>query len=180
MNKFRIIVCLALMVLVLASCSKKKESRTIITTIEEPQISDETKVVGDTCISTVFEWSGTSYTAEVCRKAERAAATVKDDDGQKYYDNSISLALNGPDGNIFRRTFTKGDFDSYIDKQYIKPSRSTLMSIVFSKIDGGNAVFMATIGSPCTMDDEFMLVEIDLSKAGGMSMKAVSENEEQE
>lgn len=156
--------------LVLSSCKKEKESRTIITTIEEPQISKTPKTIGDTVINKSMEWGSSVYSYRIERKANKDV-TVKDEDGQKYYDNTVTLSVSGPDGEIFNKTFDKSNFSSYINSDYIKPNRSVLIGIAFNRVEkGGNAIFVATIGSPDTQLDEFMTVQINIDKSGAMTM----------
>ena len=165
--------------LVLSSCKKEKESRTIITTFEEPQISKTPKAIGDTVINSTMEWGSSVYSYRVERKADKDAI-VKDEDGQKYYDNTVALSVSGPDGEIFNKTFSKGNFSSYINSDYIKPNRSVLIGIAFNRVEkGGNAIFVATIGSPDTKLDEFMSVQINIDKSGAMTMNRQNVQDEE-
>lgn len=177
MRKIYSLILMSCLVASLISCSKKKESNTIITTIEPEKVTKEIKTVGDGTETKSFDWNGTYYTATITRKANKDIKPVKDDDGARYYENTIEMKLEGPDGVVFQRTFSKDDFDSYIDKNYLKPSRSTLMTIAFSRTDGANAYFMITVGSPNQMDDEYMLVQMAVSKSGGMSLTKVQEED---
>lgn len=154
----------------LSSCKKEKESRTIITTIQAPTISKTPLAVGDTVITKSFEWGDKVYSMHIERKADKEI-TVKDEDGQKYYDNKVTLRIDGPNGVLFEKTFVKDDFNSYINTSYIKPGRSALMGIAFNRADkGGNAIFVATVGSPDSMSDEFMSIQISVDKSGAMSL----------
>jgi hypothetical protein len=169
---------LALMLaLTVVSCSRKKETDTIITKIELPKVSRETKSVGTGDVSKTFQWGDMMYDSKVSVTADKSAPAVKDDDGNRYYDNTATLVIDGPKGQIFSREFRKGDFSSYIDTGYLKPSKSTVLGIVFNKVENGNALFVATVGSPDTMADEYMLVGISISKAGGVTMSRIEETE---
>ncbi len=162
---------------VTTSCSRKKETGTIITKIEAPKVSHQVQVIGDKETTKDFQWNGEACNAVITVKADKEASVVKDGDGNKYYDNKVTLTVNGNGGQLFHREFTKGDFKEYINTDYLKPSRSTLLSIVFNRVEGGNAMFVATVGSPDAMADEFMLVGISLSKSGGMTMSRIQETE---
>ncbi len=175
-NNVTLILAVALS-LVMASCSKKKETGTIITKIETTKVSRQVLSTGDNETTKEFQWNGEACNAVVAVKADKDAAVVKDGDGNKYYDNRVTLTVNGAGGQIFKREFTKGDFKEYINTDYLKPSKSTLLGIRFNRVEGGNAMFVATVGSPDDMADEFMLVGISISKAGGMSMSRIQEAE---
>ena len=171
MRNCRILLFLVFASLVLVGCKKQKESRHIVTTIEETTVTDEPKVIGDDKNHASFGWGDKVYTARWERVADKNVI-VTDGDGQKYYDNRISLSVEGPNGVIFENTFAKDNFLSYINTDYIKPAHSALMSIAFSRIaKDGNAVFLATIGSPEPMSDEFMLVQIVIDKKGNMVLQ---------
>ncbi len=176
MNRNYILLFLLCVILV-SSCSKKKETRTIITKIEYPKLSKQPKAIGDEEQRKSFEWGGVVHEAVISRKADKEQDVVKDEDGQKYYDNAITLRIDGALGKVYEHTFRKGDFASYIDTNYLKPKRSVLMSIVYNKVEGNNAVFVANISSPDTMADQYMLVRINISKTGGMTMQKLESAE---
>ena len=176
MKRNLLFILLALIVLV--SCKKEKEARTIITTIEEPHFSKTPKTVGDTIINKSFNWGSIVYHASIERKAD-TAVVVRDDEGQKYYDNKVTLKVCGPDGEIINKTFAKDDFTSCINTDYIKPKHSVLIGIAFNRVEaGGNAIFVATVGSPDSQSDEFMSVQVNVDKHGAMTMSKLQEIQE--
>lgn len=178
MTRKNIFLLLLLSLFILASCKKEKESRTIITTIEEPHFTKTPKTVGDTIIHKSFEWGSTVYHASIERKADKEVV-VRDDDGQKYYDNKVTLKISGSDGEFFNKTFTKDSFTSYINTDYVKPKRSVLIGVAFNRVEkGGNAIFVATVGSPDSQSDEFMSVQINIDKQGAMTMGKLQEIQE--
>ncbi len=178
MKKSNCTLFLALMLaLVMGSCSRKKDTGTIITKIELPKVSKETKAVGTGDNSQHFQWGGAMCDAKVSVEADTARSAVKDEDGNKYYDNTVTLVLDGPDGLSIKRKFCKDDFTPYINTDYIKPSKSIVKGLVFNKVENGNAVFVATIGSPDDMADEYMSVAVNISKSGGVTMNGLQEME---
>ncbi len=180
MTKKNILFLMILSALVLSSCKKEKESRTIITTIEEPQISKTPKTIGDTVINNSMQWGDVVYSYRIERQSIKDV-TVKDEDGQKYYDNTVSLRVDGPNGEIFNKTFKKDSFSSYINSDYIKPNRSVLIGIAFNRVEkGGNAIFVATVGSPDSQSDEFMSIKINIDKSGAMTMSKLQDMQDEE
>lgn len=175
MRSKKILLMMMALALVVSSCKKEKEARTIIASIEEPTISKEPKTIGDHVVNDSFQWGSKVYSYRISRQADREVI-VKDEDGQKYYDNTVALRVEGPDGVVFEKTFVKADFNNYIDTGYLKPSRSVLMGIAFNRVEkGGNAVFVATVGSPDAMSDEFMPVHVNIDKHGAMTMSKMQE-----
>jgi len=175
MNKY-MFSALVMAAMIAAGCTKKKETSTIITKIETPKVSNTVKVIGDSESTKTIDWDGT-YTVTIARKADRELPVIKDEDGNRYYDNAIKLTVEGPKGTVFSREYRKSDFNSYIDTNYLKPSKSALMSIAFNRAEGSKTIFVATIGSPDTMADEYMLVRMELTKGGAMTMSKIQETE---
>ena len=175
--KNRTLLLAFMLLFMVASCSRKKDSDTIITKIQAPKVSKEIKTVGNGKDSRSFQWGNATCDAVVTVTADKSLPVVKDDDGNRYYDNGIEVVVKDAGHEVFRHVFHKKDFSSYVDAGYLKPSKSALTSIVFSGVEGGNAVFVATVGSPDTMADEYMLVGINVSKDGGMSMSQIHETE---
>lgn len=166
-----------MLALVMGSCSRKKDTDTIITKIELPKVSKETKAACTGDNSQTFQWGSGNCEARVSVTADKGQPVVKDEDGNKYYDNVVTLVLDSPDGLSVKREFRKGDFTPYINTDYIKPSKSIIKGLVFNKVENGNAVFVATIGSPDDMADEYMLVEVNVSKSGAVTMSGLQEME---
>ncbi len=172
-----LLATIALLALLFCSCEEKKETRTIITKMEKPKVSAETKAMPEEESTKRFEWGDVYYEARLSRSADKELPIVTDADGDKYYDNAIALTIAGPSGNVVEKVFRKDDFSDYINSNYIKPSRSVLVNLIFTEIEGSNAVFVATVGSPDVMDDEFMLVRVLVSKSGTIRMDRVEEIE---
>ncbi len=170
-------VCIFL-ALLCCSCTKKKTTRAIVTKVETPKVNREIRAMEEDDVEKTFMWNGVSCKASVSRRMDKDLPVVSDADGNKYYDNLISLSVTCPSGKMAEHTFLKSDFSSYISTDYIKPEKSALLNLVFNKVQDGRALFIATIGSPDDMDDEYMLVEVILSETGGISMAKAEETEE--
>lgn len=177
MTNKNILLILLLTLFVLSSCKTEKKSRMIIATLEEPHFSKTPKVIGDTVISNTFRWGEDNCTYIIDRKAIRIdSCTVKDDEGQKYYDNEVKLTVKDSNGDLFNHTFKKGNFIQHVDQNYVKPKHSVLIGVAFNRVEkGGNAIFVATIGSPDIQSDEFVSVQINIDKKGAMTMSNLQE-----
>ncbi|MCD8306419.1 MAG: DUF4738 domain-containing protein [Prevotella sp.] len=176
MKASRLIILIVALVLC-GACRKQKAPRAIVTKIAVPAVSGGVMAMADETTERRFEWDGTYYEATVARTADKDLPAVKDADGNEYFDNQITLSISSPSGNIFHRTYRKADFATYINPQYVKPSHSALLNIVFHEVRGGRAVFIATIGSPDERDDIYMPVELSISKGGAAAMASVDDIE---
>jgi hypothetical protein len=166
MNK-RIMIALLAMPLLLTGCGQKKQQEDIIvqdTEAPKPQAPirmQDYKDVKD------VQWLGKSYQVEVVRKADDSLRMVKDEIGQKFVDNRITLRVMRGDGSVFcTKTFTKGTFDSCLDEDYRKTG--ILEGFVFDKAEGNQLFFAASVCHPQT--DEYIPLVVTLSNFGDVAI----------
>lgn len=150
-------------------CHKKQPSTDIITSKPVKRVENKVLKVGDYNQSMNVDWLGKSYQIEVSRQADSSLPIVKDDGGNKYYDNKISLKVLREDGSeFFSHTFTKKDFSGFIDETY--KEHNVLLGIVFDDCKEGSLCFAASVGAPDMTSDEYIPFIITLSKSGQMSI----------
>ncbi len=171
------IVCLALAAAVCVSCKKKVEPPRVITKVSAPKVSHETRALPPTSDHCRFTWASTPCSATITRSVDDSKTTITDDDGNKYYDNAITVAISGPSGAIVSHTFHKSDFAAYMGTHFVRPTHSTLISLAFRDVSDGKAVFIATVGSPDERDDEYVLVEVSIARNGAIATTRVEEIE---
>ena len=159
---------LAVALLAFMACSEKKKSTNIITQRVEtvkPQAPERMQEYND---SRVVPWIGKQYKVTVHRQPADSLPMVKDETGQKFVDNVISVSVVRPDGSTFySRTFKKSDFLSYLDDDYSKTG--ILEGLVFDKADGDWLEFAASVCHPHT--DEYIPLVVRLSRMGELAIK---------
>ncbi len=177
--KSKITTCLLLlaMVALFSSCHEKKTTRTIKTKVQLPQVNTETQALPPLSSTKHFAWGNFSCDASITRNPDRSLDTVSDTDGNRYFDNVVRLVLISPSKKILDREFRSSDFKNFISSSFLNPSRSALLDIGFSEVEGNEAIFIATVGSPDDMDDEYMLIQVRVSPQGQVSFVAVDELE---
>ena len=135
------------------ACKEKKQTDVIITTKPVPEAKKPTQKVGDYETTTPVDWVGSTYQVLVERKADESLPLADDGQGNKYYDNRITVKIIRKDGSeFFNRTFVKEDFSAYVDALYKK--NSALLGIVLDRAEADYLVFAASVGSPDKMSDE--------------------------
>lgn len=155
-------------VLSIASCGKKKQTEDIIVPtvkVEQPkapirmQPYDQTKDI---------LWLGKNYQVDIQRQADDSLRMVKDETGQQFVDNRITLRVLRSDGSVFfRRVFTKADFTAQLDEDYRQTG--ILEGIVFDQVDGNNLVFAGSVSHPQT--DEYIPLVVTVSNLGNVTLK---------
>ena len=160
----------SLLLMGVISCDEKPKNDIIITKMPPKiEISKNPLQVGNYSQSRQVEWVGSTYTVEVNRQADTTLTIVKDDNGQRYYDNRITVKIIRKDGSeFFNRAFTKKDFDGYVDALYKK--NSVLLGIVLDKADEDNIYMAASVGSPDKSSDEFVPLIVKISRMGVVSI----------
>ena len=92
---------------------------------------------------------------------------VKDETGQKFVDNRITVRIIRADGSIcFNRSFTKAAFDDYLDNDYRRTG--ILEGIVFDRVEGNQVVFAGSVSHPQT--DEYIPFIITVDNMGAVGI----------
>ena len=168
MTKSLFMVIATGILLSLVACSEKKKSTDIITQRVEkvkPQSPERMQEYDD---SRDVTWIGKQYKVTVHRQPGDSLSMVKDETGQKFVDNIISVSVFRADGSkFFSRNFTKSDFLTYLDDDYIKTG--ILEGLVFDKAEGDFLLFGASVGHP--QSDEYIPLVFKLSRMGDLSIK---------
>ena len=170
MKKKNLTMVLAFGVLMgVVACKEKKQSDVIITTKPVPEAKKPTQKVGDYETTTPVDWVGSTYQVLVERKADESLPLADDGQGNKYYDNRITVKIVRKDGSeFFNRTFLKEDFSAYVDALYKK--NSALLGIVLDRAEADYLVFAASVGSPDKMSDEYVPLVMKVSRFGDVKI----------
>jgi hypothetical protein len=168
MTKSLFILLTAGALLSLTSCGEKKKSSDIITQRVEkvtPRAPERMQEYDD---SRDIAWIGKQYKVNVHRHPADSLPMVKDETGQKFVDNVISVKVLRADGSqFFARTFKKSDFLSYLDDDYIKTG--ILEGLVFDKAEGDFLEFAASVSHPNS--DEYIPLVVRLSRMGQITIQ---------
>ena len=163
------LIVAALATISIVSCKEKKTSEHIITTKPVEEAKKPTQEIGNYDMTTPVDWVGSTYQVVVERKADHSLPLADDGQGNKYFDNRISLKILRKDGSVFfSRVFTKNDFSRYVDALYQK--NSALLGIVLDRAETDHLIFAASVGSPDKMSDEYVPLVMKISRFGDVSI----------
>jgi len=160
---YRTILTLSIVGLITVSCGKKKQHDDIIVQeTETPQPQAPIRMQDYKDIKDI-QWLDKQYQIEVTRTADDSLKMVKDETGQQFVDNRITLRIIRTDGSIFcTKTFTKSAFDGCLDVDYRKTG--ILEGFVFDKAEGNQLFFAASVCHPQT--DEYIPMVVTVSNFG--------------
>ncbi len=115
---------------------------------------------------TDFKFKGRDYHSLVSRTPDESLPHVSNELGDTYVDNKIVLHDSGNE-NVLNKTFTKNDFSSVVDANFL--SKSILEGIVYDKTTPQGIVYAASVCYPQT--DLYMPLSITVTADGKMSIK---------
>ena len=162
------IVWLAIAAMMLINCGEKKKSDNIIAPkVEQPKLQAPIKMQ-EYSQTTDVKWLDKNYQVEICRVPDDSLKMVKDETGQEFVDNRISIRILRADGSVFfSRVFTKAAFNACLDNDYRQTG--ILEGLVFDKVEGVNLFFAASVCHPQT--DEYIPMVVTVSSLGEVGIR---------
>lgn len=159
---------LAIAAMMLINCGEKKKSDNIIAPkVEQPKLQAPIKMQ-EYSQTTDVKWLDKNYQVEICRVPDDSLKMVKDETGQEFVDNRISIRILRADGSVFfSRVFTKAAFDACLDNDYRQTG--ILEGLVFDKVEGVNLFFAASVCHPQT--DEYIPMVVTVSSLGEVGIR---------
>ena len=171
MKKYELLIMLIAGMLAISCGQKKKNDDIIVKRVETPKPQgpirmQEYKQTKD------IEWLHKDYQVEVRRVADDSLKMVKDENGQKFVDNRITIRIMRSDGSVFfNQPFTKAAFEKFLDDDYRQTG--ILEGLVFDRVDGPQLVFAASVSHPQT--DEYVPMVVTVSNFGTVGIKPDTE-----
>lgn len=155
--------------LMLTGCGKKQQHDDIIVRkVEAPKPTAPIRMQ-DYHQTTDIKWLGKDYQIDIRRTPDDSLRMVKDETGQKYVDNRITLRVLRSDGSVFfNRTFSKAAFESYLNSDYRQSG--ILEGIVYDHVEGVQLFFAASV-SLAGSDDEYIPLVVSVSSLGDVGIR---------
>lgn len=156
----------------LTGCNEKKKTQDFIAPpVEAPKAQAPIRMQPYHGFSEV-QWLGKEYKVEINRAPSDSLPMVKDETGQQFVDNRISLVVRRADGSVaIQRVFTKAMFEGYVDANYRKGG--ILEGFVFDEVDGQQLKFAASVSLPQT--DEYIPLVVKIDNFGNVKIERDSE-----
>lgn len=122
-----------------------------------------------------LKFKGKDYHSLVSRTPDESLPHVSNEMGDTYVDNKIVLRLTRGSETVLNKTFTKNDFSSVVDADFL--SKSVLEGIVYDKTTAQGIVYAASVCYPQT--DLYVPLSITVGADGKMTIKKVDVLEEE-
>lgn len=167
MNKhFFLWICLASLLLSACHSSQKDSQNTSATSLEDSIAKAGPQRMQVSDIKTTITYQGKEYLSAVRRQPDESLPIVKNEQGEKFVDNRISLRLTCNGQVVVSKVFTKETFASLVDAQFLK--NSILEGLVFDKTAPEGILYAASICYPQT--DLYIPLRITVTADGQVSL----------
>lgn len=148
-------------------CSEKKKSNDIIAPKIVKKAPASPIYMQEYRQSKSVDVGGSTLSITIVRQPDDSLAMVKDETGQKFVDNRITLTVTNAQGaTIVSKSFTKASFDSYLDDDYRKTG--ILEGLVFDCVEGSSIRLAASVSHPQT--DEYIPLVVTIGKSGAIAI----------
>ena len=168
MKRIALVLTAVLTIGLLTGCKQKKQTEDIV--VHKPEAPKPQAPIRMQEYNQVkdVKWLERDYQVNITRVADDSLRMVKDETGQKFVDNRITVRIIRADGSIcFNRAFTKAAFDDYLDNDYRRTG--ILEGIVFDRVEGNRVVFAGSVSHPQT--DEYIPFIITVDNMGEVGIK---------
>ena len=129
-------IILALFLLTSASCSRNKKKdpdNYVVESIQKDVVSAAIQELQVISASSQADFKGSTYDMKVVRRPDNTLPVVTDAQGQKYYDNTITLEIS-TGGKLF------------VNSEFIQ--HAILEGLVFDKVTDYGLMFAASVSYP--------------------------------
>lgn len=166
MKTVRYIVLGAAALLVVACTSRNRNGDEVQVLMQDSVAASapQRMQVSDTEVTITYK--GREYNSSVVRRPDDRLPVVKNEQGEKFVDNSIALRITCGGKQIVNRVFTKENFASLVDAQFMK--HAILEGLVYDKTLPQGIVYAGSICYPQT--DLYIPFRLTVSADGEISM----------
>ena len=141
-------ICLSLHVM--TSCRKQSQRKDpdnyVVESIQPDVVSNEIHQLQTIDATSEAEFKGRNYDMYVIRRADSRLPIVTDEQGLKYYDNTIGLRITSGGREVIFKEFTKQTFASFLEADFLK--HSILEGLVFDHVTEYGLMFAASVSYP--------------------------------
>lgn len=134
-----------------------KPDSTAVAGPERMQVSD---------VTTAIEYKGKEYRSTVVRRPDESLPVVKNEEGEEFIDNRITLRLVCGGKQVVAKEFTKESFAALVDAKFLK--YAILEGLVFDKTTPQGFVYAASVCYP--QSDLYVPLRLTITPDGNVSM----------
>lgn len=165
-NLFYMLACVSVIFLSACSSQNKKEKDDV-----QALMQDSVKAAGPqrmqvSDIKATFNYQGKEYQSIVLRQPDESLPIVKNEQGEKFVDNRITLRLTCGGKKIVDKVFTKENFTSLIDAKFMQ--YAILEGLVYDQTTSQGIIYAASLCYP--QSDLYVPIRLTITPDGKISM----------
>lgn len=165
-NIVYILVCAS--VIFFTACSSQDKNKKDGTQV---LMQDSTEIAGPqrmqvSDVKTSFTYKGKEYQSSVVRRPDESLPIVKNEQGEKFVDNRITLRITCGGKQVVDKVFTKDNFASLVDAKFMK--YSILEGLVYDKTTPQGIIYAASVCYP--QSDLYVPIRLTITADGKISM----------
>lgn len=165
-NLFYMLACVSVIFLSACSSQNKKEKDDA-----QALMQDSVKAAGPQCmqvsdVKATFNYQGKEYQSSVLRQPDESLPIVKNEQGEKFIDNRITLRLTCGGKQIVDRVFTKENFASLVDAKFMQ--YAILEGLVYDQTTPQGIIYAASVCYP--QSDLYVPIRLTITSDGKISM----------
>lgn len=160
-----IVICMA--VLSLASCtSRNRDGEVVQILMKDSAVVSAPQRMQVSDAEATVTYQGKEYRSSVVRRPDDNLPVVKNEQGERFVDNSIALRITCGGKPIVDKVFTKQSFASLVDARFLK--NAILEGMVYDKTTPQGIVYAGSICYPQT--DLYVPFRLTVSAGGDISL----------
>jgi hypothetical protein len=117
-------------------------------------------------VKTTFTYKGKEYQSSVTRRPDETLPIVKNEQGEKFIDNRITLRLTSGGKQVVDKVFTKESFASLVDATFMK--YAILEGLVYDQTTPQGIIYAASVCYP--QSDLYVPIRLTITADGKISM----------
>lgn len=163
---YRAMIVLAAFWLAACSSSPKRGKEEIMVLVQDGTAKDIPQRMPETAVKVPISYRGKEYQSCVERQPDESLPVVKNEQGESFIDNRITLRITCGNKQIIDRSFTKESFASLAGTGFMKSA--LLEEIVYDKTTPQGFTYAVSICHPQT--DFYVPVRLTVTPDGKVSM----------
>ncbi|MCD8182830.1 MAG: DUF4738 domain-containing protein [Bacteroides sp.] len=160
------LVCMAAFMFVACSSPKKSDKDDVQVLMQDSMEMGGPQRMQMSETKATVTYKGKEYQSSVVRRPDESLPIVKDEQGEKFVDNVITLRITCNGKEVLNKVFTKASFASLVDAGFMK--HAILEGLVYNKTTPQGIVYAVSISYPQT--DLYAPLSLTVSADGKISM----------
>jgi len=163
---FCIWICVAVGLLAACSSQGRGKNGTVEAQAQDTVVPGAPQRMQVSDVKTTFTYKGKEYQSSVVRRPDESLPVVAVEEGEKFYDNRITLRLSCGGKQVVDKVFTKESFASLVDARFMK--YAVLEGLVYDETTAQGIIYAASVGYP--QSDLYVPIRLTITPDGKISM----------